>query len=236
MNCINAINYLLSLTAHKKDVALDSLRKVYTEACADSVVKNYWYSYYDDAFNKLISTYTALFAVLLTTVIMIFLLKYWYDNKQSKKQMAKSLRKMKTHLSESLATAMEDAQRQQKLSLEQMFLARLYSEWDISPKAAEDCEKIIKNVGDRLSNIDENEFLMTFVYYLAELKFDKVFEHVNGLNWQDPQNAPYRDRVVYFSGQLDTLRKNPQLKFPEYEKFMDGIMHDTSAEECVSRK
>lgn len=77
----------------------DSLQNGYIRnldsSLVDTLGKVHWYNFYDNAFDKLVSSYTALFVALLTSAVALFLLKYWYDNKIFKENFDKAKKNIK---------------------------------------------------------------------------------------------------------------------------------------------
>ena len=75
---------------HYYDSVSNSFLNNLDSTLIDTLAKSHWYSFYDNAFDKMLSSYTALFVALLTTAVAVYLLKYWYDNKVFKENFSKA--------------------------------------------------------------------------------------------------------------------------------------------------
>ena len=62
-------------------------------------IATFWYGYFNDSFDKLMSSYTALIVAVLTVIGAIFILKHWYDNKNFIEKIDEMQNKWKTDLS-----------------------------------------------------------------------------------------------------------------------------------------
>lgn len=80
--------------SHSYDSASNSFIKNLDSTLIDTLAKSHWYSFYDNAFDKMLSSYTALFVALLTTAVAVYLLKYWYDNKVFKENFSTAQNKI----------------------------------------------------------------------------------------------------------------------------------------------
>ena len=70
------------MTKNDSSAVIDLFNHLWANAIhKDTIVHNYWYTFYNDSFDKLMSVHIGLFTALIATAIAIFAYKYWLDNR-----------------------------------------------------------------------------------------------------------------------------------------------------------
>ena len=80
--------------------SIDSIFADTNSAFMDKAIASHWYGYFDDSFDKLMSSYTALVVAVLTVVGAIFVLKHWYDKRDFDKKINEMQNDWKSNLSD----------------------------------------------------------------------------------------------------------------------------------------
>ena len=116
MNCTDIVKLVIDRMTQSKMAVTDSLVTEWAKSLPDtlnvklinSLAQSHWYSFYDNAFDKLLTTHWQICSILIAIVAIIFGGKFYYDNLQIGKKIKKSAEELRGEMAQSVSSAVND--------------------------------------------------------------------------------------------------------------------------------
>lgn len=232
MSCVDIVKMVVDRMSQTKMVATDSVVTEWAKSLPDSLntklinslAQSHWYSFYDNAFDKLLTTHWYICSILIAIVAIIFGGKFYYDNRQIGKKIKDSAEELREEMAQSISSAVSDALFMQKVGENKITFLQSLMEWKMSAKDVSACLLLVKNVCERADSIDDDKLLEAYIHYI-EKEFDLVYKVINDMTEDDKKT------FVKYSVMLKNILDNKvgNLKnvvtFEEFHKYYKDQFH-----------
>lgn len=229
MGCVNVVKEVVEKMSQSKSSAVDSVMDEWIRALPDalneklinSVAQSHWYSFYDAAFDKLLTNHWYICTIAVAVITIFMGLKLYQDHCATEKMIEEKQKEFEKKINQSMSNSMNDIMFMQNVVENKVSFLQNLMAWKNSNRDETESLNFVNSVCKNLASMGEIGIMEAYCHFI-EKEFDSVYEVINQMT-DDKKRSFMKSSMLFndvLENKLGDLGKT--LRYTEFRKYINA--------------